>query len=99
MRRLSFVGSYSVASIYPGKFRCDFWHYLIFRQTFHGGKPAVKMKEGDVINIPVGVKHWHGAGKYKWFSHLAIEVPSENGKTEWLESVSDEDYENVVALK
>ncbi len=39
------------------------------------------MREGDVINIPVGVKHWHGAGKDKWFSHLAVEVPAENGKT------------------
>ena len=51
------------------------------------GKPAIKMKEGDVVNIPVGVKHWHGAGKEKWFSHLAIEVPAENGKTEWREPV------------
>ena len=34
------------------------------------GKPAVKMHEGDVINIPVGVKHWHGAGKDKWFRIL-----------------------------
>ena len=60
------------------------------------GKPAIKMKEGDVINIPVGVKHWHGAGKDKWFSHLAIEVPAENGKTEWCEPVSDKDYDEAV---
>lgn len=60
------------------------------------GKKAIKMKEGDVVNIPVGVKHWHGAGKNGWFSHLAIEVPAENGSTEWCERVSDEDYENAV---
>ncbi len=60
------------------------------------GKPAIKMKEGDVVNIPVGVKHWHGAGKEKWFSHLAIEVPAENGKTEWREPVFDKDYEEAV---
>lgn len=60
------------------------------------GKPAVKMKEGDVINIPVGVKHWHGAGKDGWFSHLAIEVPAENGATEWCEPVSDDDYEIAI---
>lgn len=60
------------------------------------GKKAVKMKEGDVVNITVGVKHWHGAGKDKWFSHLAVEVPAENGKTEWCEPVTDEDYESAV---
>ena len=60
------------------------------------GKPAVKMCAGDVINIPAGVKHWHGAGKDKWFSHLAVEVPAEGGKTEWCEPVSDEEYFNAV---
>lgn len=49
-----------------------------------------------MINIPVGVKHWHGAGKDKWFSHLAIEVPAVGGKTEWCEPVSDEQYEDTV---
>lgn len=56
------------------------------------GKPAVEMKPGNCINIPAGVKHWHGAAPDSWFSHLAVEVPGENGKNEWLESVSDEDY-------
>ncbi|MDE6473810.1 MAG: carboxymuconolactone decarboxylase family protein [Clostridia bacterium] len=60
------------------------------------GKPAIKMQAGDVVNIPVGVKHWHGAGKGGWFSHLAIEVPAENVKTQWLECVSDEDYDKAV---
>lgn len=54
------------------------------------------MQAGDVVNIPVDVKHWHGAGKNKWFSHLAIEVPAENGSNEWLEPVSDEDYDKAV---
>ena len=56
------------------------------------GKPAVEMKAGDCINIPAGVKHWHGAAPDSWFSHLAIEVPGENGSTEWLEEVDDEQY-------
>lgn len=60
------------------------------------GKPAVKMQAGDTVNIPAGVKHWHGAGKDGWFSHLAIEVPAENGSTQWCEPVSDADYENAV---
>ncbi len=56
------------------------------------GKDAIEMKPGDCVNIPVGVKHWHGAAKDSWFSHLAIEVPGENGSNEWLEPVSDEEY-------
>ena len=56
------------------------------------GKEAVEMKPGDCINIPVEVKHWHGAAPDEWFSHLAIEVPGENSSNEWLEPVSDEEY-------
>ena len=43
------------------------------------GKEAQELHPGDVVNIPVGVKHWHGAAADSWFSHLAIEVPGENG--------------------
>ena len=53
------------------------------------------MKPGDCINIPTGVKHWHGAAPDAWFSHLAIEVTGENGSNEWLEPVSDEEYRKL----
>lgn len=56
------------------------------------GKDAVEMLPGACINIPAGVKHWHGAAPDEWFSHLAIEVPGENTSTQWLEAVSEEDY-------
>jgi 4-carboxymuconolactone decarboxylase len=56
------------------------------------GKSAVEMRPGDCINIAPGVKHWHGAAPDSWFSHLAIEVPGENGSNEWLEAVTDEQY-------
>ena len=56
------------------------------------GKEPVLMLPGDVVNIPAGVKHWHGAAKDSWFSHLAVEVPGVNGSSEWLEPVSDDDY-------
>ena len=59
------------------------------------GKEAVEMKPGDCINIPTGVKHWHGAAPDEWFSHLAIEVPGENSSNEWLEPVSDEEYRKL----
>ncbi len=59
------------------------------------GKNAVEMKPGDCINIPVGVKHWHGAAPDSWFSHLAVEVPGENCSNEWLEPVSDDMYGKI----
>ena len=56
------------------------------------GREPVELKPGDCVNIPAGVKHWHGAAPDSWFSHLAIEVPGENARAEWLEAVSDEEY-------
>ena len=56
------------------------------------GKDPQELKEGTVIVIPQGVKHWHGAKKDSWFAHIAVEVPGENTSNEWLEPVSEEDY-------
>lgn len=56
------------------------------------GKPARALKPGDVVNIQPGVKHWHGARKDAWFSHLSVGVPGEHTSTEWLEPVTDEAY-------
>lgn len=55
-------------------------------------KEPIEMNPGDCINIPVGIKHWHGAAPDSWFSHLAIEVLGENCSNEWLEAVDDELY-------
>ena len=59
------------------------------------GKEAVELNPGDVINIPAGVKHWHGAAKDSCFQHLAIEVPGVDTKNEWCEEVSDEEYNKL----
>ena len=56
------------------------------------GKPARSLNPGDVVVIPAGVRHWHGAKKDSWFAHIAVEVPGENAKNEWCEPVSDEEY-------
>ena len=56
------------------------------------GKPARELKAGDVVSIPEGVKHWHGAAKDSWFTHIAISVPNEGATTEWLEPVTDGEY-------
>lgn len=59
------------------------------------GQPARELKPGDVVNILPEIKHWHGAAKDSWFVHLAIEVPSKNGYTEWLEPVNEELYNQL----
>ena len=59
------------------------------------GKEAVSLEPGTVITIPANVKHWHGAKKDSWFSHIAIEVPGENTSNEWCEEVSDEEYNSL----
>jgi quercetin dioxygenase-like cupin family protein len=56
-------------------------------------KESRELHPGDVVEIPAGVKHWHGATKDSWFSHLAVEVPGKNNYNQWLEPVCVEDYE------
>ncbi len=59
------------------------------------GKPARQLLPGDVVNIPANVKHWHGAAGDSWFAHLAFEVPGEGTSNEWLEPVSDEEFDKL----
>ena len=56
------------------------------------GQPAVSLQPGTVITIPANVKHWHGAKRDSWFSHIAVEVPGTECKNEWCEPVGDEAY-------
>lgn len=56
------------------------------------GKEARALNPGDVVTIPANGKHWHGAQKDSWFSHIAVEVPGTDGRNEWCEPVSDEEY-------
>lgn len=60
------------------------------------GKEAVSLVPGTVITIPAEVKHWHGAKKDSWFSHIAVEVPGENCSNEWCEPVTDEEYNKLA---
>ena len=59
------------------------------------GKEAQSLKPGDVVTIPANVKHWHGAKKDSWFSHIAVEVPGEDTENEWCEAISDEEYNKL----
>ena len=57
------------------------------------GKPAVKLEPGVIIEIPEGVKHWHGAAKDSWMQHLTYHKDVQEGASnEWLEPVTDDQY-------
>lgn len=60
------------------------------------GKAPVSLMPGSVIVIPAEVKHWHGAKKDSWFSHIAIEMPGEDGSNEWCEPVTEQEYEKLA---
>jgi len=56
------------------------------------GGPIQEMKQGDVVWIPPGVKHWHGATANESMTHIAIAEDLDGKTVEWMEKVSDEQY-------
>ncbi|RWC03503.1 cupin domain-containing protein [Mesorhizobium sp.] len=56
------------------------------------GAPVEEIRPGDVVWIPPGVKHWHGASATTAMTHLAIQESLDGKPVEWLEKVSDEQY-------
>lgn len=56
------------------------------------GREAQALKPGDCATIPANVKHWHGAAKDSWMSHVAFEACGTGMSNEWCEPVSDEEY-------
>ena len=60
------------------------------------GKPARRLKAGDVVEIAPDVVHWHGAAPDSWFSHLAVECNPQTNKNTWLSPVTDEEYAKAV---
>lgn len=57
------------------------------------GKALIELRPGDTVVIPPGAKHWHGSAPGVLFCHLALSEVSDTGEgTEWLEPVSDADY-------
>ncbi len=59
------------------------------------GKETRSLTPGTVVVVPEGVKHWHGAKKDSWFSHIAFDAPGEETSNEWLEPVADEEYDRL----
>jgi quercetin dioxygenase-like cupin family protein len=56
------------------------------------GKPRRVIEAGDVVWIPVGVKHWHGATDRTAMSHIALTYMKGDKNVDWLEPVSEEQY-------
>ena len=57
------------------------------------GEAIQVMNQGDIVWIPEGVKHWHGATPDNAMSHIAIAESVDGSPVTWLEQVSDEDYQ------
>jgi quercetin dioxygenase-like cupin family protein len=59
------------------------------------GKPAQSISKGDVVRIPPDVIHWHGASPDSALTHIAINPNTQQGVVDWLERVTDEEYNNL----
>jgi len=78
------------------------WHIHPLGQTLivtagvglvqHWGSPAQEIRPGDVVWIPPGGKHWHGATATNGMSHVAIAEALDGEAVEWMEQVSEEQY-------
>ena len=58
----------------------------------HWGGPIQEIRPGDVVHIPPGAKHWHGATASAGLSHIAIAEALDGKSVEWMEQVSEEQY-------
>ena len=59
------------------------------------GKPAQELKPGNIVCISPEVKHWHGAAKDSWFTHISVEIPAKDSSNEWLEAVDENEYNQL----
>lgn len=58
----------------------------------HEGGPVQEIRPGDIVWFPPGEKHWHGAAPMTAMSHIAIAESKDGSAVNWLEKVSDEQY-------
>ena len=57
------------------------------------GGPVEEIRPGDVVWFPPGEKHWHGAAPTAAMTHIAIQERLDGKTVEWLEPVTDEQYQ------
>lgn len=77
----------------PDKDFMDILQKYIFGEVFTIGDLDIKTRE--LMTVPANVKHWHGAAPDSWFSHLAVEIDGVETSNEWLEPVTDEEYNKL----
>ena len=56
------------------------------------GGPVQEVRPGDVVTVPPGAKHWHGAAPMSAMAHVAVSERAEGAGTEWLEPVTEDQY-------
>lgn len=82
------------------------WHTHPFGQTLYvvagvgrfcvRGEPVQEIRAGDVVWIPPGEEHWHGAAPETLMSHVALQEKDESGATAtWLAKVTDAEYDGI----
>jgi len=59
---------------------------------FRMGRPVQVIRKGDVVWIPAGVKHWHGANAHPTMTHIAFQEHLDGRAVDWLEKVTDGQY-------
>jgi len=62
------------------------------------GSPVVEIHPGDVVWFPPGEKHWHGASPATAMTHIAIQESLDGKVVDWLEHVTDEEYQQPTQL-
>ncbi len=62
------------------------------------GGPKEEIRPGDVVWIPLGEKHWHGATATTAMTHIAIAEALEGKSVDWMEKVSEEQYQRRSSL-
>ena len=61
------------------------------------GHPIEEIRDGDVVQIPADVKHWHGASPHASMTHLGITEQRNGTAVQWMEKVSDEQYNGALS--
>lgn len=94
---LAYLGGLHISWIACGKERVDLARACEILASAFGVERMAVVGGGDINTaFPAEVKHWHGAKADSWFSHIAVEVPGEDCRSEWCEPVSDEEYSKLV---
>src|SRR5829696_2041887 len=63
------------------------------------GSPVEEIRPGDVVWFPAGEKHWHGATSSTAMTHIAIQEQLDGKTADWMEKVSDEQYDAAMAAR